>query len=169
MENAHVHPAVAGVPPAETTHRRRRKLIKPGVQLALSGIFAGVSILSLLLQALLFSSLLTNTANRMPVGGNYLIDLMPTLLLRSFLFSFGIALPLTLAVGVVATFRITGPIHRFENYLRGVIRGVQLGPCKIREGDAFVELCDLINEATAPLRRGEAGPTRVKVSESEAA
>ena len=169
MENIPVHPAVAGAPPTETSYRRRRKLIKPGVQLTLSGVFAGITILSLLLQALLFSSLLTSTAERMPVGGNYLIDLMPTLLLRSFLFSFGIALPLTLAIGVLATFRIAGPIHRFENYLRGVIRGGQLGPCKIRDGDALAELCELINDATAPLRRGESGATRVSLSDSEAA
>lgn len=142
-------------PAATKSHKRRRKLVKPGVQLALSGIFAGVSILSLLLQSLLFSSMLAHTAERMPVGGDYLIDLMPGLLLRSVLFSFGIVLPLTIAVGVLATFRIAGPIHRFEMYLKGVIQGAQLGPCKIRKGDAFDDLCTLINDATEPLRRRE--------------
>ncbi len=158
MENVNEPHEGTRTQPAEGRARRRRKLIKPGIQLALSGIFAGVSILSLLLQSLLFSSLLVHTADRMPVGGAYLVDLMPTLLLRSVLFSFGIALPLTLAVGVLATFRIAGPIHRFETYLRSVIQGAQLGPCKIRKGDAFTELCEIINEATEPLRRREISP-----------
>jgi hypothetical protein len=149
------HMKQEATPAATTSHKRRRKLIKPGVQLALSGIFAGVSILSLLLQALLFSSILAYTAERMPVGGDYLLDLMPTLLLRSVLFSFGIVLPLTIAIGVLATFRIVGPIHRFEMYLRSVIQGDQLGPCKIRKGDAFGDMCTLINEVTEPLRRRE--------------
>jgi hypothetical protein len=166
MENIHQHPMAQETVAQPASHRRRRKLVKPGIQLALSGVFAGVSILSLLLQALLFSSLLTSTADRMPVGGNYLIDLMPTLLLRSVLFSLGIVLPLTLAVGVLATFRIAGPVHRFEAFLRAVIQGVQLGPCKIRKGDAFGDLCELINEATEPLRRREAQSESSEASEA---
>ena len=63
--------------------RRSQRLIKPGIQLRLSGIFAGVSILCLLIQWLLFSSLLSNAAADMPVGGEYLLDLLPTLLYRS--------------------------------------------------------------------------------------
>ncbi len=155
MENALVTSPEPQQQPAVQVHKRRRKLIKPGIQLALSGLFAGISILSLLLQALLFSSLLTQTAERMPVGGTYLLDMMPTLLLRSVLFSIGIVFPLTIAVGVLATFRIAGPIYRFETYLKGVIRGDQLGPCKIRKGDALTDLCELINDATAPVRRRE--------------
>lgn len=156
-------------PDAAKSHKRRRTLIKPGVQLALSGIFAGVSILSLLLQALLFSSILAHTAERMPVGGDYLLDLMPDLLTRSVLFSFGIVLPLTIAVGILATFRIVGPIHRFETYLKGVIQGSQLGPCKIRKGDAFGDMCTLINEATEPMRRRETARTAPESAGVEAA
>lgn len=139
--------------PEEKTGRRRQKLIKPGIQLRLGGIFAGVSVLCLLIQWLLFSSLLANAAHQMPVGGDYLLDLIPALLFRSILFSVVIALPLTMVAGVRSTFNITGPIHRFEVYLREVIRGTQLGPCKIRKGDALQDLCDLINEATEPVRR----------------
>lgn len=137
--------------------RRRQKLIKPGVQLRLAGIFAGLTVLCLLLQWLLFSSLVTSAANRMPVGSEYLLDLVPELLTRSLLLSSLIALPLTLLVGIHATFGITGPIHRFETYLREVVRGTQLGPCKIRKGDALGELCGLINEATEPVRRRALG------------
>jgi len=133
--------------------RRSQKLVKPGIQLRLAGTFAGLTVLCLLLQWLTFSSLLSEAANSIPVGGEYLLDLVPGLLFRSLLISTAVALPLTLLVGVHATHRLTGPIYRFESYLREVARGTQLGPCKIREGDAFGELCAQINAATEPVRR----------------
>jgi hypothetical protein len=136
-----------------TAFRRRRKLVKPGIQLRLGAIFAGLTFLCLLLQWLLFSALLAGEADSMPVGSEYLLDLVPSLLFRSLAFSVLLALPLTLLAGVHATFRITGPIHRFEVYLRAVADGTQHGPCKIRKGDALGELCELINEATEPVRR----------------
>lgn len=148
--------------------RRSRMLIKPGIQLRLGAIFAGLSVLCLLIQFLLFTSLLTNAASRMPVGGDFLLDLVPGLLYRTLLFSMLIALPLTLLAGVYATFGITGPIHRFESYLGGVVKGTQLGPCKIREGDSLGELCELINVATEPVRRRQSG-TASEQAESEAA
>lgn len=138
--------------------RRTKKLIKPGVQLRLAGMFAGLTVLCLLLQWLTFSSLLANAASAMPVGGDYLADLVPGLLFRSLLISMAVALPLTLLVGVHATHRLTGPIYRFESYLREVASGTQLGPCKIREGDDFAELCAQINAATEPVRRRTVKP-----------
>jgi len=141
--------------PVAEPSRRSKKLIKPDIQLRLGAIFAGITVLCLLIQWLVFSSLLTNAAAQVPVGGEYLLDLLPTLLYRSIFLSVAIALPLSMLAGVRATFGITGPIHRFETYLREVIRGTQLGPCKIRSGDALQELCTLINDATQPVRRHE--------------
>jgi hypothetical protein len=146
-------PASASALPAPSSARRRRQLVKPDIQLRLGAIFACLSLLCLLVQWLLFASLLTNAAHDVPVGGEYLLDLVPSLLFRSIAFSVLVALPATLLVGVHATFGITGPIHRFESYLREVVRGTQLGPCKIRKGDSLGELCELINQATEPVRR----------------
>jgi hypothetical protein len=156
MTQSHPHPSPATESePSETeaASRRRQKLIKPGIQLRLSGVFAGLSVLCLVIQWLLLSSMLANAAHKMPVGGDYLLDLIPSLLFRSLLFSLVIALPLTMLVGVQSTFRITGPIYRFESFLKEVIRGKQLGPCKIRKGDLLGDLCELINGATEPQRR----------------
>jgi hypothetical protein len=149
--------------------RRSKMLIKPGIQLRLGGIFAGLTMLCLLIQFLLFTSLLTNAASSMPVGGDFLLDLVPGLLYRSLAFSALIALPLTMLAGVYATFGITGPIYRFESYLREVIKGKQLGPCKIRKGDSLDELCGLINDATEPLRRRQVDATPAGTKETEAA
>ena len=152
--------------PAPERSKRSRKLIKPGIQLRLAGLFAGLTVLCLLLQWLTFSSLLSNAASSIPVGGDYLMDLVPSLLFRSLLISMGVALPLTLLVGIHATHRLTGPIHRFETYLAEVANGTQLGPCKIREGDAFSELCAQINAATEPVRRRTVKPLSESASEA---
>lgn len=156
-------------PEAQPLKLRTRKLIKTGIQLRLSAIFAGLTVVCLLTQWLLLSSMLARAASDMPVGSEYLLDLIPSLLGRALLFSVLLALPMTLAVGILATFRISGPIYRFEAYLREVVRGTQLGPCKIRKGDALGELCDLINEATEPVRRRQVGSEPVHAVEGEVA
>jgi hypothetical protein len=72
-------------------------------------------------------------------------------------------------VGVLSTFRIAGPIYRFEQYLRQVVKGEAEGPCRIRDGDELWDLCDLINQATAPLRmrHGEDEPEEATAAGEE--
>jgi hypothetical protein len=168
MTHPDAHPTPAKADPA-LPERRRRTLIKRGIQLRLALLFAGLSVVCLLTQWLLFSSMLANAAHKMPVGGDYLLDLVPSLLYRALAFSVLIALPLTLLVGVQATFRISGPIYRFESYLKEVLRGTQLGPCKIRGGDALPELCELINQVTEPVRRRAVEPKNAEEPERRVA
>lgn len=132
--------------------RRRVKLIKPQLQLKLVGVFVGLSALGFLLQSLHVGLRLSELASHVPEGGSYLMAMLPALPLEILLVSFGMLLPLTIAVGIMVTFRIAGPVYRFEQYLKAVVRGEELGPCRIRKGDEFQELCELINEATAPVR-----------------
>lgn len=133
-------------------YKRRIKLIKPRLQLRLVAMFAAVSVTSLLLQYLLFSSRFSELASRLPDGGAYVLSVLPGILIEVLVTSFAFLLPVMLCVGVLSTFRIAGPIYRFEQYLRQVVRGEAEGPCRIRDGDELWDLCDLINQATAPLR-----------------
>ena len=70
----------------------------------------------------------------------------------------GIALvifaPMTLALGIILMHRVAGPIYRFEQFLAAVARGEHEHDCKIRDGDELVEMCDLLNRFTAPIRNG---------------
>jgi hypothetical protein len=87
------------------------------------------------------------------------------LLLEVLLFSFAVLLPSVLAIGVLLTFRVAGPIYRFERYLEDVAAGRDTGPCRIREGDQLQELCDRINAAleARPLRAQDAAdPSRAE-------
>lgn len=134
-------------------YKRRIKLIKPGIQLRLIGAFVGLSALSFLLQALVLARRLSDTATQLPEGGSQLMSVMPDLLKDVLIFSFGLCLPLTFAVGVLVTFRIAGPVYRFEKYLAQVARGEATGPCYIRKGDQLQDLCDQINAATESIRK----------------
>lgn len=135
-----------------TKHKRRIKIIKPRLQLKLVGIFVGISALGFLIQALIVGLRLTETAMMMPEDGAFLMGLLPRLPIEILVFSFGMVLPLTFAVGVLATHRLAGPVYRFEQYIEGVLRGDQVGPCRLRKGDELQELCQLINQVTEPLR-----------------
>jgi nitrogen fixation/metabolism regulation signal transduction histidine kinase len=72
-------------------------------------------------------------------------------------------LPLTIAVGILVTFRIAGPVYRLKEFLKSIASGATPEDCRLRKGDELQDLCSLANDATAPLRgakRGEAGDSR---------
>ena len=135
--------------------RRKIKLIKPRFQLKLVGVFVGLSALGFLLQALHVGLRLSELSASIPEGGTHLMAVMPELPLEILTVSFGMLLPFTVAVGILITFRIAGPVYRFEQYLRSVLDGENVGPCHTRKGDEFDELRDLINEVTAKIRQGQ--------------
>jgi len=136
--------------------RRRIKLIKPRLQLKLIGVFVGLSGLGFLMQSLHVGLRLSELAANVPEGGPYLMAVMPELPLEILAVSFGMLLPLTVAIGVMVTFRLAGPIYRFEKYLREVHEGTEIRPCRLRKGDELQELCDVINQVTEPLRMANA-------------
>lgn len=139
--------------PAPTKrHKRRIKLIQPKLQLKLIGAFLFMSALALNLQFILFTSSLTQLASELPEDGTLLVERIPGHVLQIFLISFLIFLPLTFCIGVLVTFRVAGPIYRLETYLKQVIRGEKPDDCRLRKGDELMDLCELINRATAPLR-----------------
>lgn len=129
---------------------RRKKLIKPRLQLRLIGAFAAITATALLFQAVLLSRELTSASVRI-AGAERLADEAPEILGRVLLYSFVAILPLLLLLGVLATFRVAGPIRRFEIYLTALARGQVDEPCRIRKGDELQDFCTLLNEATEPL------------------
>lgn len=133
-------------------HSRRKKLPLPRLQLRLIGAFTGLSALSLTLQFVLVSGRLSSLAARLPAGGEYLVDALPSLLLGAAGLSVLVLLPLTAGLGVALTFRWAGPLYRMHAHLRQVIEGGAQGPCRLREGDELQELCALLNEALAAER-----------------
>lgn len=136
-------------------YARRRKLIKPRLQLKLTGLFVGLVALSLLLQYILFSNRLTHLALQLPNDGDVLLGSTNRMLAQVLSLSFLMFLPLTLLVGIMATFRIAGPVYRFETFLRAVEDGERPPDFRLRKGDELQELADVIISSTRPLRNAE--------------
>ena len=79
-------------------------------------------------------------------------------------------LPATLLIGIHATFRVAGPIYRFEQHLRAVASGMHAGDCRIRRGDELHDLCDSINAAVRALEgRGSEAEAATEDERREAA
>jgi len=158
-------PAFLPEPDPHPLKQRKQKLIVPRIQIRLVGMLVGISAVAMLLQFLFLGARLMGKLADLEGPGGQLAEEVPMLLLlQVFGLSIGVLLPVIFGLGIVVTFRVAGPIHRFEQYLRGVARGDQLGPCRIREGDQLQSLCDAINEATEPLRRRQPQVERLRES-----
>ena len=147
-----------GIPPAvsptpKLVNKRKKKLIIPSVQVRLTATLVGIATVGMLLQFLFLGARLTSFLSETE-GGAELAQELPGLLVSVFLVSLLALLPVMTMLGVAVSFRFAGPLHRFHEYLQGVARGDQLGPCRLREGDQLQHICDAINEVTEPLRRG---------------
>ena len=130
----------------KSKNKRRLQVVKPLLQLKLVSVFVGLSIAILAIQMGLLALDLHALSKVMP-GGSQLTQEIPGLLARSILFSAGLGMPLMVAVGLLITHGVAGPIHRMERHLEDVIDGEDEGHCKLRKSDAFQELCALLNEA----------------------
>jgi hypothetical protein len=138
--------------------RRRQRLIQPRLQLKLVLSFVGLSVLALAMQFLLLAASMARIAAELPQDGPVLMQELPGHLMWILALSFLICLPLTFCVGVLVTFRIAGPLHRIEQYLRSILRGERPGECRVRKGDELQELCVLVSQVTQPLRQPAGGP-----------
>jgi signal peptidase II len=136
------------------TNRRRIKIVRPKLQMKLTLTFVGLTLLALMMQFMIFLTTITGIAVTLPSDHDVLMDAIPEVLLKSLLLTFCVVLPLVFLVGVLLTFRIAGPIYRFESYIKQILRGENPGQCHLRKGDELNELCDLINQVTQPVREG---------------
>ena len=149
------------------TNRRRIKIVRPRLQMKLTLTFVGLTLLALMLQFMIFLRTMTGIAVSLPSDHDVLMDAIPEVLLQSLLLTFCVVVPLVFLVGVLLTFRIAGPVYRFESYLKQILRGENPGQCHLRKGDELNELCDLINQVTQPVREGLAKPQSQASPESD--
>ncbi len=146
-------------------HKRAIKLIKPGLQLKLVTIFLSLSLACILLQFTLLNVSLGEMAMQLPSGGPAFASKVFSVLWKHLFLTVCLLTPLTLFIGILVTFRIAGPVYRFEQYLRAVAQGEEPGQCRIRKGDEFGELCDLINDAMLAVKNSR--PTRTETEETK--
>ena len=133
--------------------KRREKLVRPRLQLRLILAFLCIAATALLLQFGLFASVISRLAAELPEDGSILVEQSTEISITILLVSLGVLLPLCFFVGVLATFRVAGPLYRFEKHLETVAQGEDPGTCRIRKGDELHELCDVLNRALEAVRR----------------
>lgn len=135
-----------------SSHKRRQKLIKPGLQLRMSGIFVGLVTLMLGLQYVLLTAELHQAANSLPSDGQRLLESTNGVAIKVIAISALVFLPLTLLIGILSTFRVAGPLYRFQRFLEAVRDGERPADFRLRSKDELHDLAALLNEATQPLR-----------------
>jgi hypothetical protein len=140
--------------------RRKKKLVNPAFQIRWIVNVSLACGFCLAVQGFLLVVTLTRVASTLPEDGSEVIAALPGVLAVVIALSVAILLPFFAFIALSATFRVVGPIHRMENYLRDVANGETVGECKIRKGDHFQPLCSLINEAFAARETPRAKETK---------
>ena len=133
--------------------QRNRKLVEPRLQLEFCLLFLCITLCAVLVQTIVLNFTLAGLAGRVPHDGGRILAEVPRILGASLLLTLALLVPVALAIGVYSTFKLVGPIHRFKVFLKQVAAGERPHECRIRAGDELQDLCQLMNEATAPLRR----------------
>ncbi len=133
-------------------HARKKKLIKPGLQLRMAAIFTVTALAAIVIQAFTLHRSMMKVAEFMPNDGDLLRKIWPEVFRSSVTLTAVLIVLTVYLVGVTITHSLAGPIYRFEEYLRSLLAGRSTEPCKLRKSDQLQELCTLLNDATAPLR-----------------
>jgi hypothetical protein len=129
-------------------YKRRKRFIKPRLQTRMIGSFVALAALAMLLEFLLLGTKLMSVGGSLSGTGADLASEIPRVLFGAFALSCSLFLPLIFLFGVRITFRIAGPAHHLERFLKDVAEGRESQPCKIRAGDELQELCAWVNAAT---------------------
>jgi len=135
--------------------QRTTNLINVPLQLKHASLLVGMTAFVLLLQHVLLRSNLHLIAGSIEQADPRLVDHLGNALIRSSVVSLLLFLPLVFLVGIITTFRIAGPIYRFEKFIKEILEGGKPAPCVLRQGDALQDFCKLINQVTAPMRSGQ--------------
>ena len=143
--------------------RRRRRLVKPKVQLKLCLVFLCVGMSCILVQFVLWSVTIADLSTIHPEAAETLVPA----LWRQLGICVALLVPLTLSVGILVTHTVVGPVYNFERYLEKLDRDGYSRPCKIRDGDEFGELCHFINVIAERFKDGSVGAATPQSAEEE--
>lgn len=134
---------------------RIKKLVDRRLQLKLTSWFLLFAVLALGLQYVLTVNAMTELALTPHADRAAAYDAAVTASLRILGVCLAVTLPAVMALGIMATFRLVGPIMAFRRFLQQVVAGERPADLRLRRGDELMDVCELLNRATEPLRREE--------------
>jgi hypothetical protein len=146
---------------------RRKKLVKPALQLKIVLTLLGTAGLCVLIQTIMLSRSLSAVSGLSLAENDELMLQLPGILVRNLVVTLTILIPLILVIGTLVTFRIAGPVYRFEKFFENLAAGKQAEPCRLRERDELHELCALINAATGSLLLQAQGDAQAPATDLE--
>ena len=133
-------------------NRRKQKLIRSDLQLKIVFITLFVATLVLLINFQMSLAALWSISIH-PMGTvEGTLDLIRHIMVKKFLISVAMALPLAVSVGILYSFRFSGPIFRFKKYFTELTTGRWDSRCSLRKGDDLKDVCDSINAGVGTLR-----------------
>ena len=138
----------------QDTNKRIVKLVDARLQLSMTLWITCTAVVALVVQWMLFTNAMKDFALNQP-NPVAAYDGIASACLSALFMSLAFALPMTIAVGVMTTFKVAGPIQRFRDFLNDLRDGKQPADCKIRKGDQLQDFCELLNDATASIRAEE--------------
>lgn len=136
--------------------QRRSKMPKIGIQLKLGMVMLMCAVACTTVQFLFFLRSASDVAAAIPAARELLLGQLSALILKQYLTTLLLLVPLMVSVGILISFPIAGPIYRFEKYFREIAQGAEVQACTIRRGDNLQELCELINQAMARIQADNA-------------
>lgn len=133
-------------------NRRRIRLINPRLQWKFVLSFTAIACAAVTFEALVVNRLVIRAAGRLPRDGDLLIAEATNIMLLGLGATLLVLVPAAVAFGVVATFRVAGPLFAMRRHLDQVARGENPGRCHIRREDELHDFCDSLNAAMDALR-----------------
>lgn len=134
---------------------KKKRLVRPGLQLRLIGVFSTLLAMAALFQVALLAA---GLERMLPESARQGLDQV-RLFGLTIVVTLAIWVPLVAAVGIAVTHRIAGPVHRFEDHLGALARGENPGLCRLRPKDELHELGAAINAAVERLRQDAQPPS----------
>ena len=136
----------------ESKKLRLNKLVDRGLQLRMVMWFALTGTLSVGLQFMMTVNAMSELALEAQASPADAYNAAAGAAVRVLVTTLAISLPVITTVGVLVSFRVTGPLHRLRGFLQQIARGEHPGDVRLRKGDELQDFARLLNDATRPLR-----------------
>ena len=135
-------------------NRRKKKLIRLDIQLKVAFVALFVACLVLLIHFQLGIAGLWNLSNKISAGtsADVALEMARSLFISKFVLSLVVAVPLAISVGVIYSFKFSGPVYRFKKHFVDLVSGRWDEPMVLRTGDDLMDVCEAINGGLDLLR-----------------
>jgi len=133
-------------------NRRKKKFVRADLQVKIVFIALFVASLVLLVNFQMSLATLWSISSQPAVSVESAVDEIRHELVKKFLISVALTIPLAISVGIIYSFKFSGPIYRFKKYFSELVTGRWDLPCGLRKGDDLWDVCDAINAAVGTLR-----------------